>query len=64
MAALNLLAAILLTLVLTFFFVKDGRQMWGWIAGLFGRHRPAAEELGERIWRVLTATCRGSRSWP
>ena len=59
MAALNLLAAILLTLVLTFFFVKDGRQMWGWIAGLFGRHRPAAEELGERIWRVLTGYVHG-----
>ena len=28
LAALNLLAAILLTLVLTFFFVKDGRRMW------------------------------------
>ena len=59
MAALNLLAAILLTLVLTFFFVKDGRQMWGWIAGLLGRHRPAAEELGERIWRVLTGYVQG-----
>ena len=59
MAALNLLAAILLTLVLTFFFVKDGRQMWTWIAGLFGRHRPAAEELGERVWRVLTGYVQG-----
>jgi putative heme transporter len=59
MAALNLLAAVLLTLVLTFFFVKDGRALWGWIAGLFGRHRPAAEELGERVWGVLTAYVHG-----
>jgi len=59
LAALNLLAAILLTLVLTFFFVKDGRQMWGWIAGLFGRHRTSAEELGERVWRVLTGYVHG-----
>jgi predicted PurR-regulated permease PerM len=59
LAALNILAAVLLTLVLTFFFVKDGRGMWGWIAGLFGRHRPAAEELGERVWGVLTAYVHG-----
>ena len=59
LAALNVLAAVLLTLVLTFFFVKDGRQMWGWIAGLFGRHRPAADELGERVWRVLTGYVHG-----
>lgn len=59
LAALNLLAALLLTLVLTFFFVKDGRVLWGWIAGLFGRHRPAAEELGERVWGVLTAYVHG-----
>jgi predicted PurR-regulated permease PerM len=59
LAALNLLAALLLTLVLTFFFVKDGRALWGWIAGLFGRHRPAAEELGARVWGVLTAYVHG-----
>ena len=49
LAALNLLAAVLLTLVLTFFFVKDGRRLWGWIAGLFGPSRRAgAHELGRR----------------
>jgi len=59
LAALNVLAAVLLTLVLTFFFVKDGSQLWGWIAGLFGRRRPAAEELGGRVWRVLTGYVQG-----
>jgi putative heme transporter len=59
LAALNLLAAVLLTLVLTFFFVKDGRRLWGWIAGLFGRHRPAAEELGGRVWRALAGYVHG-----
>jgi predicted PurR-regulated permease PerM len=59
LAALNVLAAVLLTLVLTFFFVKDGRILWNWIAGLFGRHRDAAEELGERVWRVLTGYVQG-----
>jgi predicted PurR-regulated permease PerM len=59
LAALNVLAAVLLTLVLTFFFVKDGRRLWGWIAGLFGRHEPAAEELGGRVWRVLAGYVHG-----
>ena len=59
LAALNVLAAVLLTLVLTFFFVKDGRRLWGWIAGLFGRRRRNAEELGERVWRVLTGYVHG-----
>ena len=60
LAALNVLAAVLLTLVLTFFFVKDGRRMWTWIVGLFGpRRRAVAEELGERVWRVLTGYVQG-----
>ena len=59
LAALNVLAAVLLTFVLTFFFVKDGRMMWSWIAGLCGRHRDTAEELGERVWTVLTGYLHG-----
>ena len=59
LAALNLLAAILLTLVLTFFFVKDGRRLWSWISGLFGRHERSVDELGERVWRVLTGYVHG-----
>ncbi|MEO8687827.1 MAG: AI-2E family transporter [Solirubrobacteraceae bacterium] len=60
LAALNVLAALLLTFVLTFFFVKDGRQLWGWIVGLFGpRRRAGAEELGERVWHVLTGYVQG-----
>ena len=60
LAALNVLAAGLLTLVLTFFFVKDGRRMWSWIAGLFGpRRRAGAEELGDRVWHVLRGYVHG-----
>ena len=59
LAALNVLAAILLTLVLMFFFVKDGRQMWGWIAGCSAATGRTPEELGERIWRVLTGYVHG-----
>jgi predicted PurR-regulated permease PerM len=60
LAALNVLAAILLTLVLTFFFVKDGRSLWGWIVGLLGeRRRAGARELGDRVWQVLTGYVHG-----
>ena len=60
LAALNVLAAVLLTLVLTFFFVKDGRRLWAWIVGLFGpARRDGVEELGERVWRVLTGYVHG-----
>ena len=60
LAALNVLAAILLTLVLTFFFVKDGRSLWAWVVGLFGDHRRAgARTLGDRIWGVLTGYVHG-----
>jgi predicted PurR-regulated permease PerM len=59
LAALNVLAAVLLTLVLTFFFVKDGRVLWSWIAGLCGPRRDTAEDLGERVWKVLTGYVHG-----
>jgi predicted PurR-regulated permease PerM len=58
--ALNVLAATLLTLVLTFFFVKDGRDMWRWLVGLFGqRRRAGARDMGDRIWGVLTGYVHG-----
>ena len=64
LAALNLLAAILLTLVLTFFFVKDGRQMWSWIAGLFGGRRRRRRSSASASGACSPATCTASRWWP
>jgi len=59
-AALSLLGALLLTLVLAFFFVKDGRKIWDWLAGLFGPDRQqGVHELGERSWKVLTGYVHG-----
>ena len=59
LAALNLLAAVLLTLVLTFFFVKDGRRMWGWIVGPSACCAAPARRVGQRVWRVLTGYVHG-----
>jgi predicted PurR-regulated permease PerM len=53
-------AAILLTLVLTFFFVKDGERLWAWIESLFSeQRRQAVHEVGARSWEVLAAYMRG-----
>ena len=53
-------AGILLTLVLVFFFVKDGSRLWDWVVRLFPRGgRPAAEAVGATSWRILGGYMRG-----
>jgi putative heme transporter len=54
------LAAVVLIVVLTFFFVKDGGQIWDWIVGLFADHRRAGlHEVGERAWAALASYIQG-----
>jgi predicted PurR-regulated permease PerM len=53
-------AAIVLIVVLTFFFVKDGRSIWDWILELFHEDRqPVLREAGARAWRSLSAYVQG-----
>ena len=53
-------AALLLALVFTFFLLKDGRRLWRWVLSRVpARRRPAAAELGRRIWATLGAYLRG-----
>jgi predicted PurR-regulated permease PerM len=54
-------AGLLVTLFLTFFFVKDGRSLWAWVVGLFGpgRRKPV-HEMGLRAWGALTVYVRGA----
>lgn len=60
-AAVEAVAGLLLTLVLTFFFVKDGREMWGWFTEqVDARHRHDAQEMGMRAWATLGAYVRGT----
>ncbi|HEX2235062.1 MAG TPA: AI-2E family transporter [Actinomycetota bacterium] len=54
-------AGALLTLVLVFFFVKDGDGMFEWLTDRLGaRVRPHAREVGERAWRALGGYVRGT----
>lgn len=59
-AAGQLAAAMIITLVVLFFFVKDGVGMWRWLVGRVPPARKAAlEEFGQRSWKALTAYTRG-----
>jgi putative heme transporter len=58
---IELIAATLLMLVITFFFVKDGRQMWDWVLKHFNeRHREDLRAVGKRGWTTLGAYIRGT----
>jgi predicted PurR-regulated permease PerM len=53
-------AAVVLILVLTFFFVKDGSQLWDWVVCLFAdERREPLREVGERAWLALSSYVQG-----
>jgi predicted PurR-regulated permease PerM len=60
MAALEVLAGAALTVVLLFFFLKDGARMWEWLARRAGADaRPRVLEAGARAWWALGGYMRG-----
>jgi predicted PurR-regulated permease PerM len=53
-------AGIVLIVVLTFFLLKDGAQIWDWIVELFHEDRqPVLREAGARAWAALSAYVQG-----
>jgi predicted PurR-regulated permease PerM len=53
-------AAVVLIVVLTFFFVKDGPRLWDWVLELFHEDRqPVLREVGARSWAALSAYVQG-----
>jgi predicted PurR-regulated permease PerM len=53
-------AAVILIVVLTFFFLKDGRKLWEWVLELFHEDRqPMLREVGNRSWGALSAYVQG-----
>lgn len=53
-------AGMLLSIVLLFFFVKDGRRMWAWVVTLFpSRARDDVKVIGELGWNALGGYLRG-----
>jgi predicted PurR-regulated permease PerM len=56
----QVVAAALLTLVLLFFYVKDGPRLWRWTVRLFPASlRPRVDHAGRTSWSVLSAYVRG-----
>jgi predicted PurR-regulated permease PerM len=54
------LAAIVLIVMLTFFFVKDGARIWDWIVELFHEDRqPVVRDVGDRAWAALAGYVQG-----
>jgi putative heme transporter len=57
---IEVIAGILLTIVLLFFFVRDGDRMFGWIESQFNnQNQQHAREMGLRSWAVLRGYVRG-----
>jgi len=58
--AVEIVAGLFLTLVLAFFFLKDGARMWRWIVRLFPPlARTRADEVGQIAWATLGGYLRG-----
>jgi predicted PurR-regulated permease PerM len=54
------LTGLIVTILLLFFFLKDGRGMWDWTVGLVaGRNREAADAIGARVFTALSGYMRG-----
>ena len=55
----EVLTGLLVALLLTFFFLKDGERMWGYLLRFTGRGREHADELGTRVYAALAGYIRG-----
>jgi predicted PurR-regulated permease PerM len=55
----EVLTGLLVALLLTFFFLKDGERMWGYLLRFTGRGREHADELGTRVYAALSGYIRG-----
>jgi predicted PurR-regulated permease PerM len=49
-----LIAAVILSLLVTFFFLKDGGSMWKWIVARFDTRERVVDRVGQRVWPVIT----------
>jgi predicted PurR-regulated permease PerM len=59
--ALEVLAGLLLTIVLVFFFLHDGDRIWGWITRRMGDGAgPHVDAAGRRAWSALGGFVRGT----
>jgi predicted PurR-regulated permease PerM len=56
----EIVTGLIITVLLTFFFLKDGREMWDWLIGLFGAERQEKwDDAGQRVFTALGGYVRG-----
>ena len=56
----EIVTGLIITVLLTFFFLKDGERMWGYVLSLIGhRGRRDADAVGARIYTALSGYVRG-----
>ena len=56
----EVLTGLIVAVLLCFFLLKDGEQMWAWLLGLVARRsRPDVEEVGTRVYTALAGYVRG-----
>jgi predicted PurR-regulated permease PerM len=59
-SSFRFLAMLLLGLVATFFYIRDGHRIAGWVSHLFPRHRrDDAERVGSYVWETTSEYVRG-----
>jgi putative heme transporter len=55
------ITALILALILLFFFVKDGERIWGWVVARTSEtHRHTVVAAGDRSWEALAGYVRGT----
>ena len=56
----EVIVGLLLAVVITFFFLKDGDRIWEWLVGTFPHNRREdVREAGRRVWSTLGGYLRG-----
>jgi len=56
----EIITGLIVAVMLTFFFLKDGGSMWRWLVGLAPRHRREnMDEIGHRVFAALGGYVRG-----
>jgi putative heme transporter len=45
---------LLLSLLVTFFYLKDGAGMWGWVVAHAGEPSPLLDRVGRRVWVAVS----------
>ncbi|SNS16135.1 Predicted PurR-regulated permease PerM [Streptosporangium subroseum] len=58
--ALEVLTALVLLLFVTFFFLKDGEQIWSWFLKGFGSAAPRVDRAGRAAWVTLSHYVQGT----